>query len=420
MGRWRFADESIASERAARDRTVALIDAWWDTFRARTDDLSALFSRKQQWDLPGWMADHLQAVDPSLMWEYGPAVRAKGHRLVITPESAHHLRPLVATLLERAPAIPGWEFYGYRLAEDLASAQQTVEARTRGDLEGVEVRVQRGESNLIELRFRSPRAKKPGDDPARHDAFVATETLLGEELMDRWIGAIEVEPTSAAGRAQSRWFGKKAAPTGDPFVALDQLKPTVERAIAAVRDSLAAEPHHVWTRTETVSWQLLKIDTDQAASRATDGDWVEQRDLFVAKTAHLAQWKAAHVHPAFYDERFSRCGEIFAYVKLDGSQGLDEEKFADKAEIEDALDAVLTPGKLGCQIGGGTGLRYSYVDLALTDLEAGIAAVRARLREGNVPRRSWIQFFSADWRHEWIGIYPDSPPPPLPLPPAGD
>jgi hypothetical protein len=418
MGRWRFADESVASERVSRERTVALIDAWWATFRTRTDDLTALFTRKQQWDLPGWMAKHLQAIDPHLMWEYGPAIRAGGHRLVITPESAHHLRPLVATLLKRAPAIPGWEFYGYRLAEDLASAQHTVEARTRGDLAGVEVRVERGEHNLIDLRFRSPRAKKGGDDQARHDAFVATETLLGEELMDRWIGAIEVEPTSAAGRAQSLWFGKKAAPADDSFVALDQLKVAVDGAIAAVRASLVAEPHHVWTMAENASWQLLKMDTDQAANRATDGDWVEQRDLFVAKTPHLAQWKAAHIHPAFYDERFSRCGEIFAYVKLDGSQGLDQEKFADKAEIEDALDAALAPGKLGCQIGGGTGVRYSYIDLALTDLDGGIDAVRARLRAGNVPRRSWIQFFNADWRHEWIGIYPDSPPPPIPT--AGD
>jgi len=29
------------------------------------------------------------------MWEFGPAVNKEGHRLVITPESAHHLRPLV-------------------------------------------------------------------------------------------------------------------------------------------------------------------------------------------------------------------------------------------------------------------------------------------------------------------------------------
>src|SRR5262249_26132051 len=86
MGRWRFADEMTAAEREARHRTMARIDAWWDEFRARTGDLDAVFGKQKEWDLPEWMARHLQAVDPDLMWEYGPAVRGDGHRLVITPE----------------------------------------------------------------------------------------------------------------------------------------------------------------------------------------------------------------------------------------------------------------------------------------------------------------------------------------------
>jgi hypothetical protein len=88
----------------------------------------------------------------------------------------------------------------------------------------------------------------------------------------------------------------------------------------------------------------------------------------------------------FHSERFSKCGETFCYVKLDGKDGLDEEKFPDKAAIEDALDEVLRPRRLGCHIGGGTGLRYSYIDLALTDVQQGLDAVRRRLREGNVPK----------------------------------
>ncbi len=39
------------------------------------------------------------------------------------------------------------------------------------------------------------------------------------------------------------------------------------------------------------------------------------------------------------------------------------------------LDEVLKPDGLGCQIGGGTGRRYSYIELALTDLDRGIRAV---------------------------------------------
>lgn len=64
--------------------------------------------------------------------------------------------------------------------------------------------------------------------------------------------------------------------------------------------------------------------------------------------------------------------------------------------------------------GSGTGLRYTYLDLALVDLDQGIQVIRKRLQEGGVPKRSWIQFFDADLAAEWIGIYDDSPPPPMP------
>jgi hypothetical protein len=140
---------------------------------------------------------------------------------------------------------------------------------------------------------------------------------------------------------------------------------------------------------------------------------LERAILLVAKTPNLELWRAAHGPAPFYDERFTRGGETFAYVKLDGSAGLDEEKFADKAEIEDALDELLLPAGLGCQIGGGTGLRYSYIDLALTDRRRALPAICERLRAGNVPRRSWIQFFARNLQSEWIGIYADSPPPPM-------
>jgi hypothetical protein len=75
---------------------------------------------------------------------------------------------------------------------------------------------------------------------------------------------------------------------------------------------------------------------------------------------------------------------------------LQEQRLEHKRKIEDVLDAVLRPAGIGCYIGGGTGLRYSYLDLALTDAEWGCKLVRDRLRELEVPKRSWILFFNAD------------------------
>ena len=107
-------------------------------------------------------------------------------------------------------------------------------------------------------------------------------------------------------------------------------------------------------------------------------------------------------------------GETFCYVKIDGTQGVDAEEFADRSKIEEALDAALRERQLGCVVGGGTGRMYSYVDLALVDVDRGAEIVQQVLRGGNIAKRTWILFFDADLESQWIGIWEGAPPPPMP------
>jgi len=89
---------------------------------------------------------------------------------------------------------------------------------------------------------------------------------------------------------------------------------------------------------------------------------------------------------------------------------------ADRARLEEALNETLRPPRLGCVIGGGSGRRYSYVDLALIDVPAAAAAIRGVLGQLKLPtRRAWIQFFDNSLAAEWIGMWPDSPEPPMPF-----
>ncbi|MBC8355918.1 MAG: hypothetical protein H8E66_28410 [Planctomycetes bacterium] len=401
--RWRFYNANDSREVAEHQATLNRIDAWWREFATKTRELEALFSQECQWDLPDWMLQHLSAIHPDLMWEYGPAVKCEGHRLVITPESAQHLRPLTATIIERAPEIAGWEFYAYRMPGDVNDALATVEGRTGGDLTDVMVRVQRGEHHRIDVRFYTPHAKHHEDAQAMNDAFVATETLLGEECLDKWIGVIDIEPSKKKTGLLGMFRSKETKPVG--LIPLERLQDTVTSVIESIRDQLASTPHCDWTKDgKWTMWELTPPEMD---------DYPEQSDLFVAKSPNPSAWSASHSSGLFYSERFTRCGETFCYVKIEGSDGLGDTEFADKAEIEDALDEVLVPSKLGVQIGGGTGQRYSYIDLALIDLERGVDTVRARLQQGNAPKRTWIQFFDADLVGEWIGIYDDTPPPPM-------
>ena len=98
-------------------------------------------------------------------------------------------------------------------------------------------------------------------------------------------------------------------------------------------------------------------------------------------------WKATHHPMPFYSQRYSGCKETFAYVKMDGSNRQRGKEAEERGEIEDALDNKLAGDRLGIHVGGGTGIRYSYIDLALTDPE-GDERVRRTLRKLDVPERS--------------------------------
>ena len=109
--RWRFFTPGEHPEEDAQRAMVgARIDAWWQAFAAKAEALDQLFSNLAQWDLVDGWTQHLRSIDQRLVWEFGPG-SSGGHRLVITPEADHHLRPLVEEILARAPKLANWSFF---------------------------------------------------------------------------------------------------------------------------------------------------------------------------------------------------------------------------------------------------------------------------------------------------------------------
>src|SRR5262249_30279755 len=145
---------------------------------------------------------------------------------------------------------------------------------------------------------------------------------------------------------------------------LARLASDVHALVEARRALVPDRPY--WRRAAEASWTLLRLAPKAAAAT----DFPGQQDMLVAKTVDFALWRAQHGGRPFHSRRFSRTGETMCTLKIDGADGLAADGLADKAAIEDAIAATLGPRELGVQVGGGTGLRYSYVDLALTDVVA--------------------------------------------------
>ncbi|MCL2715644.1 MAG: hypothetical protein FWD68_13925 [Alphaproteobacteria bacterium] len=371
------------------------IRAWWQAFAEAEGRLDDLFSgRNRDFDVVGFMFTHLHAISPALAWEFGPPLAGRNHRLVVTPENRRDLRPLVQALLKAAPAASRFEFHPYRPAQPIEQAEHSMRGRCGWEnIAAIGYAITPGQFNMFNLCFFLP---FDGDEnELTGKALILTETLLGEERLDKWVGTIDIKPKASASCDKGR-------PIAD-------LHADFEARIAAARAGLV--PYREMVESEATRWSLFEFKPRILS------DYAARNDIF-SSPAVDANLTRATIEGAsfFYSERFSR-DETFLYLKMDGSaDDVDSEIFPDRGAIEDAIHDALKSAHLGTTIGGGTGRRYSYVDIAVTDLNAAIPLIQSTLRAGRLTKRSWLLFQDSDLQAEWIGIYEDSPGPPAPPP----
>jgi hypothetical protein len=392
--RWLFADPHNPDEAAQVREKLAAIDRWWQAFQAKASDFEALFKRRTEWDLPRFMEDTLQAIDERLMWEFGPAVRQGGQRLVITPESHRFLRPLVRTVLELAPKVAGWEFYAYRLAEAAEETISMVKSRVDVDVTGALVQATVAPGRKVDLQYAFPNLPELDEQTAMIAAFAATETLMGEQVLDTWIGEIGLLNESSGG-------GPPAAGRALP---LARAQVTVAALIRSLIDQLPARRRH---ELPDGAWSTLKLQPPEPAD-----DYPARTDLIFANTADLELFRAMLSGQPFASSCHSRLGETFCYLTLDAQEVPWEERINFRATFEDALRPALVSAGLGAIVGGGSGHRYAYIDLALTELKRAAPVIRQVLRDQAATKRSWLLFCDDEYAHEWVGAYGDTPPPP--------
>lgn len=280
--------------------------------------------------------------------------------------------------------------------ESRASLCDESPERAGNAFEGVRVLVRRGYFNLIDLRFFFP---TPNIDERLAVAFAleSAESMLGEETLARWLGDIDV-------RAQSADL--------EPSIGLDELPAAVGRLIEQAEAELPDRPWHQIRRRS--GWIAVEGDPDEA------DDYPDQCDLVAGTTALPAMWQNARSSTRFDSGRFSRFGERFCYLKTDGAAGWEYARFTDREEIEAAIDAPLRRAELGSVVGGGTGLRYSYIELALADVDHAWQEIGVVLSEGRLPKRTWLLYHDAELSAQWRGLYDDTPGPPLGRRPGRD
>ena len=288
--RWKFFTPGERPDEDARRAILSSqIDAWWEAFAAKAEDLDRMFNGRGDWDLVAWMEQTLQAIDQRLMWEFGPG-GSGGHRLVITPEADHHLRPLVDEILARAPTLPGWSFFAHRRAESVEQMTLAMKNRTGAEPAFTGVGLTAGECNRIDLSFQFPRSFLDNQrDLARTQAFLAAESLLGEDLSTDWVGVLDAVSEVA-----------QPLPPGALRRAFIMLG-------AEQRSRIPAQPF--LDRLESLAWTEIDLRPKKQE------DYLHRYDLGAAVTCAPDLWRNAHSSQLFWSGRFSRSGETFCYLE---------------------------------------------------------------------------------------------------------
>lgn len=277
----------------------------------------------------------------------------------------------------------------------VADAVAEVHDSLAVDLGDAEVRVGFGRAHLLDVEVRSAAFGRGAYEAA---AERLVERVLGGQAFDDWVGAVRSAPLPS--RGPLKVVGNSDA-LAYPLAELGEL---VGAAVTGLVTGLPEHPLHASiARSE---WTLFELEPKPQP------DYAQQDDLVLATTCQPELLKAFLQATPIFSGRFSRHGEVFCYLKLDGEGASMDQRLAQRTALEDELNAALVAEELGCVFGNGLGLRYTYLDLALASPQRALPKVLQLARAAGVSQNCWLLPCDWDAIGQWVGIGDDSPAPP--------
>jgi len=388
--RWKYADEYGVEDNALRNTWEDQMNNWWIIFYQHHEVLAGEIRIGKKELLARFMSTHLQSSVIDIAWEFGYDNLTGAYELVLTPEDDLKLRPLVEALIDRAPRLENWSFFSYRQPISYPDCKKVILSKSGEPLLNLQFTGNPATENNIEITFYYPGIDQ---DSALYNlvvnqAFFTLEALLGEEILDKWIGVIDVLVLPEEDRQ---------------LLPLADLKAYVDTQLVLLKNQLPDQPYYTFS--EDSDWILYELEPTESE------DYPHQQDLYIARTMNATLWTNVQKGYPFYSENYSRLGETFCYIKMDGHFTDEEAFFELKTEIEAQLNQALLDAGFGSVIGSGTGYRYQYIDLALHDLKAAIPLIQRLTTQLGTPRSTWLLFFDTPLSNEWIGMFENTPPP---------
>jgi hypothetical protein len=281
----------------------------------------------------------------------------------------------------------------------LLPAAARVLERDRLDFGAARARAGVTRGHLLDVVVELPGGTNAAGEQAAAEHLV--ELLLGEARRADWINSV----TSLAAPRGGLLKVVQAQAGDGRFFPLGELGGAIDAAIRGIHAGLPEAP--LWQLGGEQRWYLFELDV-QPAERYP---W--QSDVALVSTFMPELMKCFLSGAAFASTRFSRAGELFAYLKYVSPEREPRRALARRRVLEDLLDAALVSERAGRVIGSGMGVVYSYVNVALTRVGGAIDVIRSALGRIGLADKSWLQFFDTPLGDEWVGMTKSASPPPF-------
>jgi hypothetical protein len=339
---------------------------------------------------------------------------ASGARLAELAASEACAWPLAELLLAAAPDDVGFALSLGRAASSLERALAEAREQYQVELERATFRAGFSRGHLLEVTL-----SVPGGTGSENEQIAAENlvlALLGERVFETWIGRVHATPAPRGGPLRVL---DTSAPRTSLY--LHELLPTVSAATLGVLRGLPQLPHLAASgdatpsgdgardndgardesgeRGERADWTLLEVEpVDVASGRRKD-------DLVLVSTCMPELVRCYLDGSPCASRRFTRGGEQFVFVSYVDDESTFERRVAKRSAIETSLCAAVAGA--GAVTGVGFGVKTTYVDLGLCNLETGLPRLVSKLRDAGAPERTFIHFFDSELADEWLSIWPD-------------
>lgn len=224
--------------------------------------------------------------------------------------------------------------------------------------------------------------------------------VLGEARAEDWLGDVSIVPAPRGGPLRVVQAGGDAS----KFFPLPELAATFEAAVTGLYAGLPPGP--LWQQGGEQRWVLLEMDVERADS------FPAQSDVALASTFMPEMLKCFLSGAPFASARFSREGELFAYLKTEERVRDPRQALSARRVLEDALDAALVTERAGRVVGSGMGVVYSYVDFGFHSLDRALSVVTQVARRVGLPKACWVQFCDTPLADAWVPVHAGAPAPP--------